>query len=1086
MLRSPFLKLSMLFFIVYLSSCTLLGDRFFQQEDLSKQVDNTLAELPKARDHLKELRTQTIDKLSEATEESLLLEVSTAYKEAFSLADKPLVRQEIQQRLAYIHLQLAEERQVNDASLPPKAVYKEAIDSYLALLAHYDQQDGLAVIQADEALFDKAVFDEALFDKALFDEDQLDQILYPLAKAYEMSGDIPKALAVFNRLVIEAPNSVYYSEAQFRRAEILFAAADYAAASHAYRSVIDRSTLLLNTSKQSAKKTDNSATFLMNSWYMFGWSDFKLGRYRSAIKAFFTVLDNQPQLDTDNELLAKHALSSQQALTNDTLRVMSLAFSYEAGSETIADMLDEFYVGLSEPEYVPKLYQNLAGLYLEKKRFIDSADTLAAYIYRYSKASNAPDFHKQLIKVYAAGVFPDRVREQKQQYVQAYGVHSEFWSMASTESRLAIQDSLSLYIKELASYYHHLAQTKQRQRKASLYRIERNRIEQNPIERQAVIDESVQLMSEQDIQLLYQQAGDWYETWIANIPSSAEIDNIWFLLGETRFESKSYQLAIKAYENAAYGSFGRQDSSGIDSSPNPTVTEPVFNQHNEAAYAALLAYDHLIAGHNSHSSINDDVNASKQQIEQQTEQWQIAKNQSALLFANTFPNDNRSNAVLAQTLQSLFSLKQFNETIKVGQQLVDRLAIDNTDASSTSVEDSQKFKVIAYLSIAHAQSELHEYDLSEQAYAEVLSVLNKDVGSSLYQQHYAASLENYAASIYQQGLLQTEAGEHALAANNFMRVVELAPSSSIRLSAQRDAIALFLQIKKWRKAVSVMTDFQQRFVTDTATKAMPSQLLLAYKSLEDWPLAAAQAKKISVDDDDPNVRQQALYSAAEFYYLAEDIDNAIDSYRSYAHSYTLPLADNMEAQYRLTELYAETLALDKRAYWLRKLMVTHKNAESPTERSRYLAAFSAVELAETTLLSYQSIPLAHPLKQSMANKRKAMKVSLDAYHKALSYDLELFSTQATYRIAEIYAGLASALLASERPAGLTALELEQYNFLLEEQAYPFEEKAIDFYTINIERSWQGIDSEWVRDSYQALAQLIPAKYGKREMLPERM
>ena len=145
MLRSPFLKLSMLFFIVHLSSCTLLGDRFFQREDLSKQVDNTLAELPKARDHLKELRTQTIDELSEATEESLLLEVSTAYKEAFSLADKPLVRQEIQQRLAYIYLQLAEERQVNDASLPPKAVYKEAIDSYLALLAHYDQQDGLVV-----------------------------------------------------------------------------------------------------------------------------------------------------------------------------------------------------------------------------------------------------------------------------------------------------------------------------------------------------------------------------------------------------------------------------------------------------------------------------------------------------------------------------------------------------------------------------------------------------------------------------------------------------------------------------------------------------------------------------------------------------------------------------------------------------------------------------------------------------------------------------------------------------------------------------------------------------------------------------
>ncbi|HAW14382.1 MAG TPA: hypothetical protein DCW37_04140 [Cellvibrionales bacterium] len=115
-----------------------------------------------------------------------------------------------------------------------------------------------------------------------------------------------------------------------------------------------------------------------------------------------------------------------------------------------------------------------------------------------------------------------------------------------------------------------------------------------------------------------------------------------------------------------------------------------------------------------------------------------------------------------------------------------------------------------------------------------------------------------------------------------------------------------------------------------------------------------------------------------------------------------------------------------------------------------------------------------------------MQVALTAYQKALAYDVELFSTQATYRIADIYASFAKELLNSERPAGLSALELEQYDFLLEEQAYPFEEKAIDFYTINIERSWQGIDSEWIRSSYQALAELIPAKYDKREMLPERI
>ena len=1076
MLRSVSLKVFTIFIIIHLPACTLLGDRFFKQSDLSRQVNNTLAELPKAKEHLDDLRSQSIEKPHEISEEHLLRDVSKAYQEALLLADKPFVQQEIQQRLAHIHLQLAEERQVNDPTIQAKAIYKDAIASYSALLENYAKKDSLGNFSNGHATIQKS---------------SLDQILYPLAKAYEMSGDIPKALTVFDRLVIEVPNSVFYSEAQFRRAEILFAAADYAQASLAYKAVIDHS--IDQTKEQLKDSPDTSAAFLMNSWYMLGWSEFKLGRYSSALKAFFTVLDNQLQLDNgsyhDNDLLRQPSLSSQQALTNDTLRVMSLAFSYEAGPITIADMLDAFYTGLDEPTYVDKLYQNLASLYLEKKRFIDSAETYAAYINRYPLSSNAPHFHKQLIDVYAAGVFPERVREQKQHYVKNYSVHSDYWAAANAESRLAIKNDLSQYIKGLASYYHHLAQAKHQQRKKQLSHIKRQgkvNFEKN----------LAPLISEKDIQLLYQQAGDWYEIWIANLPLASDIDNIWFLLGETRFDSKSYRLAIEAYENAAYGGFSAQASSENDSSFNSSATVPIFTQHNEAAYAALLAYDQLIAGHQTNRPINNGAVLNEDADKKlQIEQWQNDKNQSALLFANTFPNDQRSIAVLAQTLQSLFSLQQFKETIEVGQQLIGRLVDDNSsvsniddvgDIADVSDSDKQKFKVVAYLSIAHSQRELLQYAQSEQAYAQVLSQLNKRVDGPLYQQYYAATLENYAASIYQQGLLQIDVDQPEIAANHFMRVVELAPSSSVRLSAQRDAIALFLQTQQWQQAITVMTDFQQRFVTDPALQAIPAQLLLAYESLENWPAAAAQAKEISLEDNNLNIRQQALYSAAEFYYLAGDIENAIDSYRNYAHSYTLPLADNIEAQYRLTELYAEMAALDKRAYWLRKLIVTHKNAELPTNRSRYLAAFSAVELAETKLLFYQSIPLTHPLKQSMASKRKAMKLVLDAYDRALVYDLELFSTQATHRIAEIYAELATALIASERPADLTALELEQYGFLLEEQAYPFEEKAIDFYTVNIERLWQGTDTEWVRYSYQALAKLIPAKYGKREMLPESM
>lgn len=74
-------------------------------------------------------------------------------------------------------------------------------------------------------------------------------------------------------------------------------------------------------------------------------------------------------------------------------------------------------------------------------------------------------------------------------------------------------------------------------------------------------------------------------------------------------------------------------------------------------------------------------------------------------------------------------------------------------------------------------------------------------------------------------------------------------------------------------------------------------------------------------------------------------------------------------------------------------------------------------------------------------------------------------------------------MASERPEGLDAEELEQYDLLLEEQAYPFEEKAIDLHEQNASRAAQGFYDEYVRRSYEALAGLKPARYAKQETLP---
>jgi tetratricopeptide (TPR) repeat protein len=83
-------------------------------------------------------------------------------------------------------------------------------------------------------------------------------------------------------------------------------------------------------------------------------------------------------------------------------------------------------------------------------------------------------------------------------------------------------------------------------------------------------------------------------------------------------------------------------------------------------------------------------------------------------------------------------------------------------------------------------------------------------------------------------------------------------------------------------------------------------------------------------------------------------------------------------------------------------------------------------------------------------------------------------------MADLYRDLGRALLESERPRDLSAEELEQYDLLLEEQAFPFEEKAIGIHERNVRRAAEGVYDEWVRRSYADLAQLKPGRYARAE------
>jgi hypothetical protein len=133
---------------------------------------------------------------------------------------------------------------------------------------------------------------------------------------------------------------------------------------------------------------------------------------------------------------------------------------------------------------------------------------------------------------------------------------------------------------------------------------------------------------------------------------------------------------------------------------------------------------------------------------------------------------------------------------------------------------------------------------------------------------------------------------------------------------------------------------------------------------------------------------------------------------------------------------------------------------------------------------FNAIKLVVPLDKSLKSKRTQMEKVLTAYGKALDYGVAEVTTAATYGMGELYRQLGADLMASERPKGLDADAKEQYDVLLEEQAFPFEEKAIELHETNARRTGDGVYDEWVQRSFDVLAKLKPARYAKAEKSEE--
>ncbi len=525
----------------------------------------------------------------------------------------------------------------------------------------------------------------------------------------------------------------------------------------------------------------------------------------------------------------------------------------------------------------------------------------------------------------------------------------------------------------------------------------------------------------------YAVAAQWYRRRLDGFPTDPEAPEFAFLLAEALDDGGQALAAAAAYEHMAY-TYGDHERA------------------SEAGYAAVLAYRRV-------------AEADGQELSK------LAAIDAGLRFADAFGGHEHAVAVRADAAEALFESGDLVRAAEQARRLV---------AMEPPVD--RVYRRTAFLVLGHASFDTGDYGQAEDAYRQLLVIVETD------DEVHAPVQERLAASIYSQGQAAAAGGDTSAAVEHYLRVAAEIPDSPIAATADYDAAVLLMGAGRWMDATTVLEQFRVRYPQHALADEVTLNLARTRLESGDKSGAAAELMLVSgIAGESLDVRRAALWQAGELYGETGETGQALDVLEAYVEQYPEPFDAAMDARLKLAELNESLGDTAGRRRWLERIIEADAAAgEARTARSQTLAGRAALELAGPAREAFERVELTAPLDKSLPAKKSRMEEALAAYERAAGYGITDVTTQSTYRIATIYADFGGALMESERPPELGPLELEQYEILLEEQAYPFEEQAIALHEANVARTRDSVYDEWVVASFDRLAELMPGRYARME------
>lgn len=339
----------------------------------------------------------------------------------------------------------------------------------------------------------------------------------------------------------------------------------------------------------------------------------------------------------------------------------------------------------------------------------------------------------------------------------------------------------------------------------------------------------------------------------------------------------------------------------------------------------------------------------------------------------------------------------------------------------------------------------------------------------------------WASALYKQAEELKTAGKLLDAENAFRRVQNEVPGTETGPVALYDAGLLAVERKDNNEALKTFGLLVRQYPEDTHSVHATVQMARIHEEMGELSDAAVEYERVGTIAGDRKLAAESLLAAGWIYEQTKDWPRAVRVYQRYLDSNPGEFEKEVEIRFKIIEAEREQGHQDQAKQLIHDFIGQYASLQKDSSTGVYLAK-AYLQSGDYLRADFSAVKLVEPLDENLARKKALLAEVLNQYIQAANYEIAEVMTQAAYQIGAVFEEFRTNLLDSQRPKGLTASQLEQYNFLLEEQAFPFEEKAIAAYESNVKRTQQlGLYDAWVKRSYEELSKLVPGRYQKIEM-----